>query len=139
MKSYVLGFAFNADHDYVVLIRKNKPEWQKGNLNGVGGKIEPEETPPAAMAREFKEETGLITDSTDWKEVGKMSGEGWECFVFTMTDDSLMEAKTMEDEEVSVFPVQEIIEGKYDMISNVPFLIELCRDNTRPKLSVFYY
>ena len=35
MKQYVVGFLF-ADHDQqVVLIRKLRPEWQAGKLNGV--------------------------------------------------------------------------------------------------------
>jgi 8-oxo-dGTP diphosphatase len=37
---YVLGFLFDPSQKDVVLIKKLKPEWQKGKLNGVGGKIE---------------------------------------------------------------------------------------------------
>jgi 8-oxo-dGTP diphosphatase len=71
-QEYVAGFVFS-DWDKsvfsgrsVVLIRKNKPEWQKDKLNGVGGKIELDETPPQAMAREFREETGVKTNPMDW-------------------------------------------------------------------------
>lgn len=34
---YVVGFCFNSDLSQIILIEKNKPEWQKGYLNGVGG------------------------------------------------------------------------------------------------------
>ncbi len=44
MKGYVLGFAFDEDYEWVALIKKNRPQWQAGKLNGVGGKIEPNET-----------------------------------------------------------------------------------------------
>lgn len=41
MKEYVLGFAFNRERTKIVLILKNRPDWQKGKYNGIGGKIEP--------------------------------------------------------------------------------------------------
>jgi len=40
----------------VALIQKNKPGWQCGKLNGIGGKIERYESPKGAMKREFAEE-----------------------------------------------------------------------------------
>jgi len=69
MTPYVLGFGFHkfTDDVYVSLIRKNKPEWQKGKRNGVGGKVELNEHPQNAMVREFKEETGVDTKKDDWK------------------------------------------------------------------------
>ncbi len=42
---YVTGFMYSIDRKRVVLIEKINPEWQKGHLNGVGGKIEKDETP----------------------------------------------------------------------------------------------
>jgi 8-oxo-dGTP pyrophosphatase MutT (NUDIX family) len=57
MKEYVVGFALDS-HFNVILIRKNRPDWQAGKLNGVGGRIEEGETPMQAMIREFEEETG---------------------------------------------------------------------------------
>lgn len=34
MIKYVCGFMFNEDYSEVLLINKNKPEWQKGKKNG---------------------------------------------------------------------------------------------------------
>jgi len=48
--------------DNVLLAIKDKPEWQRGKLNLVGGKIEPGESPSQAAIREVKEETGLDVD-----------------------------------------------------------------------------
>jgi 8-oxo-dGTP diphosphatase len=45
MIKYVVGFLFNEGKTKVVLIKKNRPDWQKGYFNGVGGKIEGDETP----------------------------------------------------------------------------------------------
>lgn len=61
-QEYVCGFNFvrqePSDPWRVVLIKKLKPFWQSGLLNGVGGKIERGETSLAAMQREYLEETG---------------------------------------------------------------------------------
>lgn len=63
---YVVGFLFHRSIGYeVALIEKTKPEWQRGRLNGIGGKIELGETPQAAMEREFREETGVFI--SEWR------------------------------------------------------------------------
>lgn len=43
----------------VLLVRKNKPQWQVGRLNLVGGRIEEGETPTETAIRELQEEAGL--------------------------------------------------------------------------------
>jgi 8-oxo-dGTP diphosphatase len=63
---YVLGFAFSRDGSHVVLIQKDRPEWQKGKYNGIGGKIEHNEVPSHAMWREFSEETGVNIPPDHW-------------------------------------------------------------------------
>lgn len=68
-RAYVVGFMLNAKRDAVVLVRKNRPAWQAGRLNGVGGKVEPGETLPEAMAREFEEEAGYRTTPDSWSEI----------------------------------------------------------------------
>ena len=45
IKEYVAGFLFSRDGSLLALILKNKPDWQKGKLNAIGGKIEDGETP----------------------------------------------------------------------------------------------
>lgn len=54
-RKMVAGFLFSGTR--VLLVQKQRPEWQKNLWNGVGGVVEPEETPLAAMNREFCEET----------------------------------------------------------------------------------
>lgn len=76
MTEYVLGFAFCKDYsgfNRVMLIRKNKPVWQAGKLNGVGGKVElTDPTTCCAMSREFEEETGLKSEPAAWKRFAIM-------------------------------------------------------------------
>jgi 8-oxo-dGTP diphosphatase len=50
MQTYACGFLFSLDRTRVLLIRKRRPAWQAGRLNGVGGKIEPGETPAKRCA-----------------------------------------------------------------------------------------
>ena len=72
MKRYVVGFLFRNNGTEVALVRKLKPEWQRGRLNGIGGKIEPNEDSRAAMMREFAEETGANVD--DWRAFAWLRG-----------------------------------------------------------------
>lgn len=58
MTDYVVGFLFDGLGN-VLLLQKNRPDWQKGKLNGIGGHVEEGESYDAAMAREFAEEAGL--------------------------------------------------------------------------------
>lgn len=77
IREYVLGFAFHRSYNHkfgktgtpqVALIFKTKgPPNLHNRWNGIGGKIEAGETGHQAMAREFKEETGLDTNAQDWR------------------------------------------------------------------------
>jgi 8-oxo-dGTP diphosphatase len=73
MREYVVGFLICERSGLVALVRKARPDWQAGRLNGVGGKVEAGETPLAAMRREFAEEAGL--------DLGRESGCEWEHFL----------------------------------------------------------
>lgn len=58
MTEYVLVLPRRGDGN-VLLVLKDRPEWQKGRLNLVGGKVEPGETPVEAAVRELEEESGI--------------------------------------------------------------------------------
>lgn len=104
-KEYVLAVAFSADKRKILLIRKLTPEWQRGLLNGPGGKIEMGETPLQAMIREFKEETGVETTEDHWSGLGAIESDVFKVFVFSMFDDIIYQAKTVEKEVVDIFNV----------------------------------
>ncbi len=67
MTDYTVGFMFDEVRDSVVLIEKNRPDWQKGLLNGVGGHINNNEQAREGMVREFLEEAGVQTEVGDWQ------------------------------------------------------------------------
>lgn len=120
MKHYVAGFLFSSDFERVVLIEKQKPDWQKGLLNGVGGKIEPGETPEEAMRREFMEETGM--DVEDWTEYTTLGGEGWRVHFFYGIG-NVEAAVTLTDELVLVRRVDDL--WALPVIQNLQWLIPM--------------
>lgn len=129
---YVVGFAFTKDLKRVLLINKNKPEWQKGFLNGVGGKIKSNETPLKAMQRETMEEVGL---DLDWQEKGCMLGtnnddEPFECWIFYAYDDKVTKYQQLKDEMPHLFCIESV--KNFKVVANVNFLIPygMCSDHS---------
>lgn len=118
---YVVGFMFTHKADVVVLIQKNRPEWQKGLFNGLGGKIEAGETPAQAMSREFYEEGGLMY--VPWDHYATLIGESCEVYVFRGFSSLSDGVYSRTDEKVSAFPVNYLPLGK--SVPNLSFLIPL--------------
>ena len=75
MTDYVLGLQFNHERHMVLLLEKRRPEWQRGQYNGVGGKIEPGETALEAMCREWHEETGMM-QCHKWHNFARLEAPG---------------------------------------------------------------
>lgn len=129
-KKYVLGFAFDYKREHVVLIHKEKPEWQSGKLNGVGGKVEKEDSCiHDSMVREFFEETGVITRNDDWTHYATMSfdndvmGGGAEIYVFRMRNNEIKACSTYEQEVVEIIPLSEVYSRP--LMQNLHILIPL--------------
>lgn len=141
---YVCGFAFygdSAQESNVVLIRKIKPEWQAGKLNGVGGKIEPGETPEQAMAREFSEEAGVETLSLDWDIFARCIFRSADVIFLRSFDETYVKARTMTAEQIvhrHVINISCVPEGK--IIPNLRWLIPLAWhfENTREVITINY-
>jgi len=126
---YVVGFMFDPTFQRVALIRKNKPQWQAGLLNGIGGKIELGEEPAHAMRREFIEEAGL--DRFTWSHFATLAGTNNDGATFELvcfwTSDSLNLCRSQESEKIEIIDVATIAERE-DTIGNLPWLITLARD-----------
>lgn len=135
----VVGFAYDFMNNAVLLIEKKRPSWMAGKLNGIGGKVEPGETPIAAMCREYYEETGILTTESDWSLFHyEKRRDGPELFFYCARLDgivALAEAKT-DEHLVSVdlkdWHLQRRLEGsrikrheKIHMLYNLAFLIPM--------------
>jgi len=106
VQNYVVGLAFDKPAQKVALIEKRRPIWQVGKLNGVGGKLEFGELPVDAMVREFYEEAGVITETTDWHYMGSLSRPNdFKLYVFRMFSDDVHEVSSQTDEVVSLYNV----------------------------------
>lgn len=127
MKKYVVGFLYNPELSKVVLIRKKRPDWQAGLLNGIGGKVEKDESPERAMKREFEEETGVILNWTISNLFAEIEGKTWIVYFYHMISDRFDEVKTMTDEEIFKYNLEDVY---YDteIIPNLKWLIPIILD-----------
>lgn len=113
---YVLGFAFDPYKEKVLLIRKMKPTWQAGRLNGVGGHIEDfDEFAVNAMQREFKEETDIDTSVSQWIRFGVHEAAPGGVFTYRMhmfstvlTEEQCNQTKQTTEEEPRWFFVSNV-------------------------------
>lgn len=142
LHKYVLGFCFNEDYSKVALIRKNRPGWQKGLLNGIGGKVDGTESDLEAMTREFTEETSVRVEY--WRRFATMKSmpngarafvnnrweehpdpENWEVAVFAsnISDELFDQLKTTTDEPVTTLPIALL--DYFKTIDNIKWLVNL--------------
>lgn len=129
MYNYVLGFLIDNNKENVILIRKTKPTWQAGALNGVGGKIEDNEYPKDAMVREFFEETGASI--INWENYCTMSIRDFSihCY-YSFADQKILNqcfSKTFDEngEKVGQYKINDIINRKEIIIDNLPWLLSM--------------
>ena len=132
-RSYVIGFCFDDRREmarYVLLIRKRRPAWMAGKLNGIGGKIEAGETPRNAMVREFREEAGR--DVAGWASVAHIECAG-ECAlsIWAAIDPvAFFEAQTVTDEKVEAVSLRDLARlGRIGAtVGNLPWLVGMALD-----------
>lgn len=132
IKKYVLGFAFSRNKNEIALILKDRPEWQKGKINGIGGKVEPEDFDiTSAMVREFKEETGVDTILDMWNHFATMifkndimGGEA-HVYCFRMFSNVIYQCQTVEEEEIKLFSVDELNKKSLPIIEHLKILVPL--------------
>lgn len=142
MKLYTLGFAFSPTLADVLLVRKTRPDWQFGKYNGIGGHMEPGEPALGCMVREFKEETGLVTSTSDWITCGRMDifdatpGRFWKTAMVHLFSARLSAALWSRDlqwpdsdqpEVPAWITVKSVLDYSHPMIANIPMLVAYTR------------
>jgi len=128
----VLGFAFDDAEKEVVLIQKQRPEWQKGYLNGIGGKVEKDEQPYDAMVREFKEETGITCNN--WQFCGRFSCDGGLVYLykkhFSIAELDYIDGRISADgETINKRRVDNLRQAGPRPLDNLHWIIPLLLDN----------
>lgn len=123
----VLGFLFDDLGASVALIEKQHPEWQRGLLNGIGGKVEEGESPLAAMIREFKEETGVVQE--DWQHFATMIGGKWAVACYKANNTKALQAvRTTTDEIVCIVSLPDL--HRAQRMRNLDMLISIALDKS---------
>ncbi len=136
MKQYTVGFIFSEDLEKVLLIHKTAPDWQKGKINGIGGKLEEGEELVDCMVRETLEETGVKTEPDNWVYTGAIKGAGDLISTFGYKySGKLFDAFTFEKEKIEWFPVGKLPEN---MIMNLTWLIPLTLEKIRENKIIEY-
>lgn len=135
MKRYVVGFMFDDEMRNVCMIRKNRPDWQAGLLNGVGGRIELFESSIEAMKREFREETGVCTIAESWEHVCTLRFPYAEIEFFAAKSTYFFSrAETKTDEEIVKVPLIHFC--SYNHVENIPHLINLSIQRLSDRIGV---
>lgn len=133
MKRYTVGFIFDPTLCRVVLIHKNRPDWQNGRMNGIGGHIEEGEESVACMVRETQEESGLVTGKEQWVFLGTIHEPGALVdFYATIHAGDPKDIVSCTDEPVEWCDVAHLPE---QVLPNIPWLVaygkdRLMRNNT---------
>ena len=118
-----LAFIFNKDLTKVLLITKQKPDQHKGLLNGLGGKLEANESHLDCVVREIEEEAGLKSKSKNWNKVGNITWIHWHVSVWTMV--SRIKVNDFPDDSVDWYPVNDLPDN---IIENLKWLIPLSKE-----------
>lgn len=122
---YVAGLLFSDDGLRVTLILKNRPDWQAGFYNALGGKVEFGELPADAMKREFIEEAGV---DIDWEYRFRLSGPDYTVHWFSCHNTEAMTyLRTMTDEIVEVVEAYDLPEN---VIPNLWWIVPMMNDDT---------
>lgn len=142
---YTVAFLFNESLDYVALIKKAKPDWQKGRFNGIGGKVEDGETFEEANQREFYEETGLDIPMEEWSKFAKIETVNAEIEFFAAKSKKAFDVRTQPAppdirEEVRMTHIQSnmfpIMQAE-TAVENLGWLILMARDHLQDKRPTF--
>ena len=128
MTKYTLGFMFSENKDDVLLIRKAKPDWQAGKLNGLGGHLEPGESWVEGMIREFREEAHLDTTAEDWKSFGYLAGAEFSIRLFYAVSNDIYKARSTTAEAVRITRVEDI--HKVAVVPHIQWLVPLAQQGT---------
>jgi 8-oxo-dGTP diphosphatase len=90
MKLATLCYVRRAGQTLMIHRIKKENDIHMGKWNGLGGKLEPGETPEECIIREIREESGLIARNPQLKGFltfpGFANDEDWYAFVFVVRD-----------------------------------------------------
>lgn len=126
---FSMGFALSPTLFEVVMIQKLRPAKYRGCWTGVGGHIE-NETPIACMAREFEEETGLVTNEDQWTQfaIAEVGDHGRvELFYSIGLPIHLCSTKT--DEMVEIMKTADVLSSPAILVEHTALFMKLAKEH----------
>lgn len=141
-KQYVCGFRFNENMDKVLLIRKSKPDWQRGLINGIGGKLEDvDHSFVDAIEREYEEETKLGTFD-EWKHFTSLKNDFFEVRFFVSFGNDVMDYQgytaDIGEGVVGLYEYPEVL-GDSTLMPNLTWLLPMSLDGEIKNANVVVY
>jgi len=137
---FTVAFIFTTDLKNVLLILKDRPTWQAGFWNGIGGKLEKNETATQGISREVTEETNIQITEESWKTVGTIHGKDWKVTIFTTTVDNTIQPIQKTSEKPAWHPRTNL---PINIISNLSIIIPACiqtlTTNNPPTCTLTYH
>lgn len=126
MTNYVVGFLFSPSMGQLVLVQKQRPQWQAGRFNGVGGHVEEGETFHGAMVREFREETGK--EVLQWTRYCTLNCEHAIVVFYYAVAEDFNKVETTTDEEIMLWDVDYVMElDRDEILPNLRWLIPMAQ------------
>lgn len=124
MQEFVLVYPEYIDRqEQVLLILKDKPDFQKGKYNLVGGKVEPGEKPEDAAIRELMEEAGL--EGEDPQLYGIVTGDWGKIYCYKISIDTYdLNPGENETEPVSWHRIDELLSYE-NLMPNLRIMVPL--------------
>ena len=122
---YVLALLFTPDARRVVLMRKERPAWQAGRVNALGGKLLPGESAAEAASREVREEAAARVPVGAWHELVVWRDPVYRMHVLSAFHPAADGARTAEDQEVFLADVDDLPAA---CIENLRWLVPLALD-----------
>lgn len=128
---YVEGFIFSPCLNYVLLIRKNRPERFKDLLNGIGGHVEPGESNLEAMTRECNEECMIHVPKSNWVPFALYGTTEAEVAFYTvmLKRETMDEFVSLTDELVDIYLWRALSDS--ELVYNVKWLLQMAVSVTK--------
>jgi 8-oxo-dGTP diphosphatase len=112
-----LGYVLSADKRQTLLVHRNgRPDDpHAGKYNGLGGKMEPQESIHQCICREIKEEAGIICDQVvlrgtiNWTGFGPQ-GEDWFGFIYRIDQFTGVPFTSNEEGRLLWHPIERLAE-----------------------------
>lgn len=131
---YASCLLVSPSRESMLLIRKNRPDWQAGQLNIIGGHVEQNEDPKEAAIREVLEEVGFFLDPDEvapFCVLDTLTPGPARVYFFVAEVECIHAFTQKTDEEPVVVDIDYVVDAP-DVIPNLKYLVPMAVDKDHP-------